>query len=405
MKKLTQLLVVIFAAGILMAAFAGCTKAGRVRLNYLLITPEDGGTAYYEVNSVAGSYAAGVVEIPETYRKKPVKAVGVAGVGFTDAINFVAITLPESIEAIGNNAFKRCLALTIIMKGTVPATLGEDSFAAGLLYGGVKAIIVPDSALNTYKEADGWEDYASIIYSDANIVDNDYLVVDGVLISYFGKGDIVTVPQSATKVAGTAVKNNLVFKEVIVHKNVTEIDVTTFDFERISELRPLSKVFAKITVATDNTNYYSQGGVLYNGAKTEILVIPIVVSGEIVIPEGVTNLPAYGSTADVRTTFAYKNITSLSIPSTVKIISTGAFQGNTKLTSVTLAEGIEQILTGAFTECSRLPQITIPASVTVISEFAFNGCNKIRFTVKIAESEVPEGWEEGWNNGRLVTWA
>lgn len=67
-------------------------------------------------------------------------------------------------------------------------------------------------------------------------------------------------------------------------------------------------------------------------------------------------------------------ITSITIPSGVTSIGTGAFAGCQALTSVTIPSGVTTIPDSAFADCASLTSITIPNSVTSIAEYAFYEC-------------------------------
>ena len=69
--------------------------------------------------------------------------------------------------------------------------------------------------------------------------------------------------------------------------------------------------------------------------------------GDVVIPEGVTN------------------------------IGRGVFQGNSSLTGIVIPEGIKSIGNGAFRYCRNLKNVVIPQSVTSIKDFAFDGCRSL----------------------------
>lgn len=70
-----------------------------------------------------------------------------------------SIEIPTSVNNI--MGFGDILTLnTIVMKGTTPPTLGSNGFSN---CPNLQKIIVPYEALETYKNAAGWSDYATII--------------------------------------------------------------------------------------------------------------------------------------------------------------------------------------------------------------------------------------------------
>ncbi len=72
--------------------------------------------------------------------------------------------------------------------------------------------------------------------------------------------------------------------------------------------------------------------------------------------------------------FLQKELKSVIIPDTVRLIGDRAFKDCSALESVTLPKGLKRITTGMFENCSKL-NITIPDSVAIIHAEAFEGCN------------------------------
>lgn len=73
------------------------------------------------------------------------------------------IELHSGITSIGEDAFRNCDGLySITLYGTTPPTLGTNALSG--TSSNLK-IYVPSSAVNTYKAASGWSDYANQIYA------------------------------------------------------------------------------------------------------------------------------------------------------------------------------------------------------------------------------------------------
>ena len=75
--------------------------------------------------------------------------------------------------------------------------------------------------------------------------------------------------------------------------------------------------------------------------------------------------------------FASCDLTSITIPDSVKKIGTRCFEGCTGLTKVVLPSGLKVIDEYVFRECSSLEEIVIPDSVTKIAKGAFMGCGSL----------------------------
>lgn len=371
MKRFGKIILAALIAALCLGALAACGKPGVVKLSYTLINEE----TEYEVRSAVG-YANGVSEIPDTYKGKPVTKIGDRA--FVDAHNFVALTVPESVKVIGSDAFDKCYGLTLIMKGAEPPAQNSS-------FDGIKYIIVPAAALETYKAR--WDAFKGIIYSDANAADGKYLVVGGELLSYFSADEKAEVPAAVTKINSKAFDYNEVIKEIAIPAETTEFDA----YNGLSHCAYLTK----ITVASGNQTFAGQDGVMYDKAKTEIKAVPRALGGNVTVPSGVT---AVGER------FNGTKITGITLPDGVTVIVSNAFKGCSELKNVTLPAALTHIGASAFENCGKLTSITIPATVTEIGAGAFTGCNKLTIKVKIAENEKPAGWAEGWDGGRPVQW-
>ncbi len=73
-----------------------------------------------------------------------------------------------------------------------------------------------------------------------------------------------------------------------------------------------------------------------------------------------------------------RSLTSINIPSTIKMIGWRAFDDCEQLVNVELPEGLERIDSGAFCHCISLQRINIPSTVKRIGGYAFQGCRQLR---------------------------
>lgn len=85
-------------------------------------------------------------------------------------------------------------------------------------------------------------------------------------------------------------------------------------------------------------------------------------SGDIIIPtklggKEITQIGSYFLRGN-------KNITSITIPGTIKIVGSEAFRGCTGLKTVIVQEGVETIREYAFEGCISLENVTLPESLT-----------------------------------------
>ena len=153
---------------------------------------------------------------------------------------------------------------------------------------------------------------------------------------------------------------------------------------------------ASVTVDTENQNFCSVDGVLFNKSMTELISYPPRKFGtSYTIPDNVTTI-CDNAFEDCT------SLTNITISNTVTTIGECAFRGCYNLTSVTIPDGVtaigdeafaacynlmyvtfdgnSQLTTigeGAFLYCSSLTNITIPSTVTIIHVEAFLGCENL----------------------------
>lgn len=121
------------------------------------------------------------------------------------------------------------------------------------------------------------------------------------------------------------------------------------------------KTLQYLNISSDNPNYSSVDGILYNKEKTEILVVP-----------------------------KNYNQSCLTIPESVRVIKSCAFYNCNSLKEIKIQDGTVYIEWSAFWNCKSLISIYIPDSVESIGENAFSHCESlisVRLSSKIKKIE------------------
>ena len=190
---------------------------------------------------------------------------------------------------------------------------------------------------------------------------------------------LITNPENYLDIGTQAFCGCIYLEEIYISKNVRIIYDSAF---------AVCEKLEKIEVDSENEQYSSQYGVLYNKEKTKLIAAP-------------------------------GKIEECNVPSTVKSIESNAFSGCKNLKKVVLTDGLESIGKRSFYECTsllevRLPstiksidiyafsstaiggELIIPASVTNVGSNAFDRCNNLE-TIKCRASSKPDGWDNNWN--------
>lgn len=198
----------------------------------------------------------------------------------------------------------------------------------------------------------------------------------------------ITIPNSVTSIEGGAFFECYYLKSITIPSTVTNIgDGVCASCLDLTE----------INVESENTEYTSDNGILFNKNKTTIMCYPAgKTESSYTIPYGVTNI-ANDAFNDC------SRLTSITIPNSVTSIGRYAFLLCENIKSVSIPNSVTSIGESAFMHCSNLSLITIPNSVTTVGFWAFYGCTN---STIICEAETkPEGWDNGWDSdGGKVVW-
>lgn len=106
-------------------------------------------------------------------------------------------------------------------------------------------------------------------------------------------------------------------------------------------------------------------------------------SGDVVVPEQISyNGRTYTVFSVDENAFAgCENLTSVSLPSTVRAVSSCAFLGCTGLRQVSLPAGLQAIASCAFVGCTSLQQITLPRHAERVDSLTFYCCSSLTSVV------------------------
>ena len=291
---------------------------------------------------------------------------------------YTEIIMSDSIVNIGKHAFSEIRTLKSIDFSDSLKTIGEYAFSYAQF--NLTSVEFPDSLEDIDNYAFCYcRNLSSVVFSDSLIEIGS---------SSFSNCNItgeLIIPDSVKVVAPSAFESNVNLTSVYIGSGVEKLGIPSLSlsytvFSSCSALE-------EINVSEHNQYYSSSQGVLYNKDKSEVIIVPQAISGEITLPSTVQDF-------SYTTVKGCKNITvfnveegSLYYKSVDGIIYTADGKElircpYPKSGSITVAEGTEYIGSYAFDACTKITEVILPDSLVSIYNYAFNGCNgltKINF--------------------------
>ena len=323
------------------------------------------------------------------------------------------ISLPDSVDVIGQAAFADCTSLTEIQMPTNMSSIGESAFSGctslieciipegvtsieeKLFHGCVnlKSLSLPSTLISLSGAFYNCGKLTRLNLTDINIwlrlipknvsgfLGGQHPFSDSPGGDIYVNGELLTdlvIPNNILKINGYLFQNCTSLRSLTIGSRVTEIGDSAFN-----GCRNLSSItFSKSTTKYGNYAFYDTG-------ITEITITPNMANAntgkglfkscinlsKVIIQEGVTMIPVAMFGGD---SVGCDNLTSVTIPTSVKTIGDYAFQSARSLRTIELHDDITAIGFGAFKGCISMEEITLPKNLTVVKRDLFNGCTNLK---------------------------
>ena len=259
---------------------------------------------------------------------------GVTSIGDGAFINsgLISIIIPDNVTSIGDKTFYTCHNLSSITIGNGVTSIGDEAFAFCI---SLTSLTISENVTSIGNSAF----YYCSSLTSLTIPSNVKSIGNS---AFLGCSNLQTVNYNATNCATMENSSNSVFLgcNSLITLNIGNMVATI-----PNNIFFGSSGFKEINVEENNTKYTSDGGILFDKAKTTLFQYPAKITG-----------------------------TSYTIPNSVKTIADYAFNGCTNLSLVTIPSSVTNIGEHAFSRCIGFTSITIPASVTSIGNYTFYGC-------------------------------
>lgn len=298
-----------------------------------------------------------------------------------------SVSIPNSVEKIGESAFYNCSSLTSI---TIPK--GVTSIGKHVFFGcsGLTSITIPEgvtsigssafygcSSLEDVEIPNGLKNIGNYSFENCNNlirinIPESVVYVGGFAFRNCSKLTSLFIPNENAVVESGAFKNCCNLTKISLPNNLTVIEGDTFS--GCSSL-------TDITIPDNVTSICFDA---FNNCSNLI---------ELNIPNSVTNIETGAfencrllkkiSISDNVTYIGWytfkgcSNLTDINLPDKLTHIGISAFEQCISLTSIEIPDGVKTIDSSAFENCKGLTDIKLPNSLTSISSHTFDGCSSL----------------------------
>ena len=303
------------------------------------------------------------VIIPESFVKDGTawRVTGIGANAFMKSDSLKTVSIPASVERIGDNAF----ALSALSDVTIAEgvkEIGNSAFDSCFL----NSITIPKSVRSIGERAFVHNEDLKSVTIPEGVAGIEKGTFDGCT-----RLTKVEIPGSVTSIGDGAFSGCTSLTSVTIPAGVTEIKETAFARSGLTSAEIPPGVTCIETA-------------VFEGCKRLTRVT---------ISERVTNIKKNAF-------YGCEGLTAIEIPQNVTQIGEAAFYKCTKLTGVEIPQGVTRIEQYTFAFCSGLNNVEIPGNVTSIGDGAFEACSGLA-SVTISEKVSKIGVEAFKDCGQL----
>lgn len=266
------------------------------------------------------------------------KTIGNGAFGFTD---LTTITLPDSVETIGDNAFSNCDKLTSVTLGSGLKSIGNYAFN---YCSALSSINIPEGV--TFLGNSAFNHCASL--------------------------ESINIPGSVNTIGNSAFLHCTALEELTINSGVETIDASAFN--NCTSLTSVSIPGSVKTIGNSAFNGCTSLETLSLGSGVETIGSSAFQNcaklKDFTLPSGLKSIGdnAFNGCAA---------LTKVDMPDSVTYLGAGAYQNCTGLTSATLSEKLSEMNNSVFAGCTGLTTVTLPDLVNNIGNYLFQGCSKL----------------------------
>ncbi len=376
MKKQILLLVLMLLP---MVASADAVEIDGIYYN--LLTK---GQAAEVTRKSSGSYSGDIV-IPEkvSYNGAEYCVTSISSSAFSFCTDLTSITIPEGVTSIGDHTFSGCTGLTSV---DIPSSVTSIGYSAFSSCSGLTSVIIPNSVISIGQYAFyNCSGLTSVTIPNGVTSIGDYAFYNCRSLSS------ITIPDGVTSIGSYAFHYCSCLKSIYLPNSIKVIGDMAFymngwDNSKTSVHISDLKSWFNIHFLSIESNPIAYSGHLYvNNMEIK----------DLVVPDGVESIN--------QSAFYAYNLTSLTIPASVKSIGSYAFRYSTSLNTIIIKEGISEIGYCAFEHCGMTDFYCYAEQVPTTDSHAFLSSNIENATLHVPEASVSLYLEANpWNKFKNI---
>lgn len=289
------------------------------------------------------------------------------------------IIIGEGVTRVGNSAFASHTALTSV---SLPATLESIGQKAFMSTRNLAVIDIPAKVSTIETGA-----FMACPGKTFNFSEDENTVLQKILKDF----EIGTVPNVTTKakimcnVTSESAGSELAVPKIIKANTDGTVRAAFYGKDARVEVYVTGKSGTDTGAVTSKLNVTT-----FKDTSTNTTAVDT--ARTVVVGEGVTELCDQCFSG-------YKQLESVTLPSTMKRLNSSAFSSCSKLATINLPAGLEEIGDSCFSVSTALTKVTIPASIRKIGKDAFAGSDdgkEIYIEMTLAESDNVVTYGQNW---------